>query len=300
MSLPGGDPTAKPTRDSGRIRASVHLAYENRTSAYRGSARIDNKLGEDTTITTLSPSISMGVLANVSVLLAIPIVHFDYQILEHQDRDGQALPDYQEDEFGLGDMTLACMWSPPLLATTEHHAWFGFGASVPTAEERDYPALRGAEFGEVLSLGSGTWDPLFMHGFGFKGLQLDWVGSVFFRWSAYENQFGYRAGSVVQSWFGASHRFDTTQTQLLLRLGYRHQWRARRDGVDVLNSGGDWVSIAPDFKWDVKPGIQLQVSVELPLWRDIYAAPNGVDQLVNGQTDADQRWQIGLVYELPN
>lgn len=276
------------------------MSYENRTSAYRGSARIDNKLGEDTTITTLSPSVGVGIAPNISLSVSIPVVHFDYRILKHQDRDGQPLPEYQEDEMGLGDMSLSVLWSPSRVAGPEHYAWFGAGASVPTAEERDYPALRGADFGEVLSLGSGTWDPLFLHGFGFKALSLDWVGGVFFRWSAYENQFGYRAGSVVQSWFGPSRHFEAAQTLFLLRFGYRHQWRARRDGLDVLNSGGDWMSITPDLKWELRPGLKIQVSVELPVWRDIYAAPSDTDQLVNGQTDADQRWQIGFIYELSN
>ena len=273
------------------------MTYESRTTAYRGSSRIDNTLGEDTTVTSVTPSVSIGLGYGATVALAVPLVHTDYQILRHQDRDGEPLPRYDETQFGVGDVSLYGQWT---LAEpkTASYAWFGLGLSIPTAEERDYPALSGMDFGEVLTLGSGTWDPLILHGFGFAAGGLQWNGSIFLRWTPYENRFGYQVGSVVQSWLGFGRDLGEAAVSGHLRVGYRHQWRARRDGVDVLNSGGDWVSLAPELRWKIKPDLEVKLGVELPVWRDLYAAPDGVDQIVNGQTDTEQRWMLGFAYEV--
>ena len=38
----------------------------------------------------------------------------------------------------------------------------------------------------------------------------------------------------------AAQQVGETGVSAHLRFGYRHQWRARREGLAVLNSGGDW------------------------------------------------------------
>ena len=43
--------------------------------------------------------------------------------------------------------------------------------------------------------------------------------------------------------------------------------------------------------------LKLAVKVALPIWRDLYAGPDDIDQIVNGQTDADQRWMVSMMYE---
>ncbi|MEE2756895.1 MAG: hypothetical protein VYA30_09550 [Myxococcota bacterium] len=297
LSLPGGDPTARPNRQIGRVRTSLYLAYENRTSAYRGSAPIDNKLGEDTTILTMTPTFSLALSGTWSAVLTASLVRLDYQILRHQDKSGQPLPRYSETETGVGDSSIMLQWSPEALKRDGMMSWFALGLSVPTAAERDYPPLSGTDFGEVLTIGTGTWDPILSHGFSFESGNVRWTHTLFFRLTPYENQFGYQAGSVFQSWSGGEYTFDASPLRTGIRVGYRHQWRARRDGLAVFNSGGDWVSIVPTFRWLITEKLSLLTSLEVTLWRDLYAAPSGSDQLVNGQTDADRRWSLGLSYE---
>ena len=208
---------------------------------------------------------------------------------------GDPLPYFEEEHTGLGDSALMGQWSHR--SGPELSYWFGGGVSIPTAKERDYPALSGADFGEVLTLGSGTWDPLVMHGFSFRAGPVDWLGSLWARLTLYENQFGYQSGSVIQSYLGVGGELGETPATSRLLLGYRHQWRARRDGLNILNSGGDWVSILPQMNWRFSPQISAQVGVDITLWRDIYAASGTIDQIVNGQTDANARWNFGLIFE---
>ena len=273
------------------------MAYEHRTEVYRGNGRVDNVLGEDTAITILTPTLALGLTDRFTVSVGVPLVRMHYQILRHQTPDGMPLERFEEDHQGLGDTGLMGQWTLLGHEGGPAAAWAAIGVSAPTGLERDYPALRGADYGEVLTMGSGTWDPILIHGFSYAAGDRIFMVSGFARLTLYENRFGYGAGSVVQAWLGLKQAVNGTPLALGARLGYRHQWRASRDGVEVLNSGGDWLSVSPTGEWKVDPAWRLRLSVDLPIWRDLYAGPDDIDQPVNGQTDADARWLLSLVYE---
>jgi len=258
---------------------------------------VDNTLGEDTSITTMTPSLSLGITDRLTLSVGVPLVRMYYQILRHQTPDGTPLDRYEEVHSGLGDTGLLAQWTLIGHQGGAAAAWAAVGISAPTGLERDYPALRGADYGEVLTLGSGTWDPIVVHGFSYTVGERVFMASGFARLTLYENRFGYGPGSVVQAWGGISQGVTGTPIVLGGRLGYRHQWRATRDGVEVLNSGGDWLSFSPTVEWGVADAWRLRVSVDVPLWRDLYAGPDDIDQAVNGQTDADTRWLVSLVHE---
>ncbi len=277
---------------------AFHLGYEHRTEVYSGNGRVDNTLGEDTSITTFTPELSLSLGQGFSGTIAIPIVRMHYQIIRHQTMQGDPLPRYDEVQTGLSDVPVIIQWAGSPAGVSGVVAWGGLGLSVPIGLERDYPALRGMEFGEVLTMGSGTWDPLIVHGFGVSENSRVWSSAVVLRWTPYENRFGYRAGSVIQWEAALQQAILDTGVSAGLQLGYRHQWRARRDGLDVLNSGGDWLTLTPEIRWRAKDGLQLVAKVGLPIWRDIYAGPDEIQQLVNGQTDADQRWMLSVIYEM--
>ncbi len=284
---------ATPEARKGAIRLALHLQYERRTEAYRGNARIRNLLAEDTSVSVMTPVLDVGLGGRLSATLAVPIVHLTYDILEHQNRFGEALPEHHETQTGLGDTAAMLRWT--LTPPGDVAAWVALGVSVPTGAERDYPALRGVDFGEVLTISSGTWDPLLVQGLALRDGELSWSASVSGRVTAYENRFGYRAGSLVQAWLGLERALG--DHSLGLRGGFRHQWRAERDGLEVLNSGGRWLLLAPGG--DLALGdFRMGLRVELPVWRDLNAGPDDIDQLVNGQTDADARWQLALSYAL--
>ena len=276
---------------------AFHLGYERRTEVYSGSGRVDNTLGEDTAISTFTPELSIGLGRGLSVTVAVPVVRMHYQILRHQTMQGEPLPRFDETQTGLSDAPVILQWAGGPASDSGVVAWGGIGISIPLGLERDYPALRGMEFGEVLTMGSGTWDPLLVHGVALSEGSRVWSSGFVWRWTPYENRFGYRVGSVVQWEVAMKQAILETGVSVGLQLGYRHQWRARRDGVEVLNSGGDWVTVTPELRWKATDTLQLAAKVGLPVWRDIYAGPDDIDQIVNGQTDADQRWMLSLIYE---
>ncbi|MEE2788453.1 MAG: hypothetical protein VX589_14005 [Myxococcota bacterium] len=264
---------------------------------YRGSGRVDNTLGEDTTIQTLTASASFGIWGPLSASVSVPVIRSEYRILRHQTADGMPLPYFEEIRQGLGDSTILVDTALSNSTQTGVDAWLSIGVSVPTGEERDYPPLRGRDFGEVLTIGTGTWDPIVVHGVSVPDGSRRYFGGVLGRVTPYENRFGSQAGSLVQTWLGARQAVGETGVAAQLRLGYRHQWRARRDGNDILNSGGDWVSVMPVLEWAISEVVTIKGAVDIPVWRNLYSASDEIDQPVNGQSDADFRWLFSLVYE---
>ena len=71
------------------MRLAVHLAHERRVDVYSGTSRVDNLLGEDTAITTMTPELSLGLGRGFGLTVAIPFVRMHYQILRHQNMDGE-------------------------------------------------------------------------------------------------------------------------------------------------------------------------------------------------------------------
>ena len=246
---------------------------------YRGNGRVDNTLGEDTAISTLTPSLSLGVTDRFTLSVGVPVVHMHYQILRHQTPDGVPLDRFEETHEGLGDTGLLAQWTLIGHRGGAAAAWAAVGVSAPTGLERDYPALRGADYGEVLTLGSGTWDPILVHGFSYTVGERVFMASGFARLTLYENRFGYGSGSVVQASVGASQAVTGTPVVVGGRLGYRHQWRASRDGVEVLNSGGDWLIFSPTVEWALDPEWRLRVAVDLPFWRDQKGVEHVIEHL---------------------
>ena len=273
------------------------MAHEHRLEVYRGNGRVDNVLGEDTQITTMTAAMTVGIWDKISVSLALPVIRTEYRILRHQTPDGMPLPYFEEVEQGFADSTLTIDYTLTNGATHGADSWLSIGVSIPTGEERDYPQLSGRDFGEVLTLGTGTWDPIIIHGLSVNEGTRRWYGGLMARLTPYENRFGYQGGSVFQTWVGAAQQVGETGVSAHLRFGYRHQWRARREGLAVLNSGGDWVSAMPALEWAVADDVTLKAAVDVTLWRDLYAAADDVDQPVNGQTDPDYRWFFSVSYE---
>jgi len=266
--------------------------------AYRGNEPIRNLLGEDTTLMALTPSVSVALGERFGASLMLPVLQLRYDVLENQTFDGDPLPEYHESFTGLGDAVLMGQ----LLVTEPGDpvgAWVSAGFTAPTADERDYAPLRGEDYGDALTPGTGTWDPVITHGLSVREGPRTWTAAATGRFTLYENRFGYRAGSVAEARAGVMHTL-ADERALGLTVGghvaYRHQWRARRDGLEVLNTGGDWLSIAPGLGWQLTESVALRAAVDLPVWRDLYAGPEDLDVPVNGQADADARWTLSIEY----
>jgi hypothetical protein len=203
--------------------------------AYRGNEPIRNLLGEDTTLMAVTPSVSVALGDRFGASLMLPILQLRYDVLENQTRAGEPLPEYHETFTGVGDAVLMGQFLVTE-AGDPVSAWVSAGFTAPTADERDYAPLRGENYGDVLTPGTGTWDPVFAHGLAIREGPRTWTTAATARLTLYENRFGYRAGSVAQVRSGVMHTLAEDRA-LGLTIGghvvYRHQWSARRERQHV-------------------------------------------------------------------
>ena len=194
------------------------MAHEHRLEVYRGNGRVDNVLGEDTQITTMTAAMTVGVWDKISVSLALPVIRTEYRILRHQTPDGMPLPYFEEVEQGFADSTLTIDYTLTNGATHGADSWLSIGVSIPTGEERDYPQLSGRDFGEVLTLGTGTWTPT-IHGLSVNEGTRRWYGGLMARLTPYENRFGYQGGVFSRHGLVLRNRSEKRACQLIFGLG---------------------------------------------------------------------------------
>ena len=143
------------------------MAHEHRLEVYRGNGRVDNVLGEDTQITTMTAAMTVGVWDKISVSLALPVIRTEYRILRHQtlmeclclfrSRTG-ICRFYADHRLHIDE------WNTPRgRFVVEYWRFHSHGRRV------DYPQLSGRDFGEVLTLSTSTWDPIIIHGLSNEG-----------------------------------------------------------------------------------------------------------------------------------
>src|SRR5262249_37222444 len=80
--------------------------------------------------------------------------------------------------------------------------------------------------------------------------------------------FGYEVGTAFQANVGAavplSDSFD-----LVPKISYLFTTPDRLDGKDTFASGGHVLSVVPGFRWKATSSVDLEVFVEIPIFRDL-------------------------------
>lgn len=160
------------------------------------------------------------------------------------------------------------------------------GVETPTGETS--ARQQGALLPPALQAGSGSWDP-------FLGLASTWEQGRF-RWDTqlFWQTFGegdqdFQSGDVVSLEFDVGYRVLMTQypgptVSAKTGVRWRHRERGELDGVGLLNSGGDDISLIGALGWHPAPAWDLSLKVELPVHQEL----NGT------QLETDYRALFGL------
>jgi hypothetical protein len=177
---------------------------------------------------------------------------------------------------GLGDAVLAAKWrvqrwdAPGVGTNLSVLA----GAELPTGsdDERDHGVLLPRD----LQPGSGSWDP-------FGGLSLThepgrWRFNAFAVYQRNgEGSRDAKNGDRFAAEIAAGNRFwlhpypgPFMRADLMLR--YRWEDRDRVGGHDDPDSGGEQVSVAVNWAFRPRPILDLQLSVEVPVWQSLEGA----------------------------
>ncbi len=136
---------------------------------------------------------------------------------------------------------------------------------------------------DILSWAYGSWKPKFRPAGIFtarivarlNGINKEYLGSG-----------SYQFGHSTQAYLGYLDQFLLGKVLISpsLQVKYRHVLEDRISGVELLNTGGQWLYLVPGLSWHIRPKLILNLAPEIP----IYSRVNGI------QLSTTFRFQAGI------
>ncbi len=178
---------------------------------------------------------------------------------------------------GIGDAVLLLKYNfPELLGKTSNLA-IGLGTKVPLGSSTETNS-QGITLNADLQPGSNAWDIIywtsFSKNFNFRP-SLTFSSRAIYRSTGTNNSyFGnstYKFGNEFQGFISFSDQFTLfkTLTDPSISFKYRNANLDKIDGFDLDNTGGDWVSIIPNFSINLTPNITFSTKTEIPIYNNV-------------------------------
>jgi len=197
---------------------------------------------------------------------------------------------------GLGDallmfkLVLSGLFNQPL------DLQIGAGPKIPLGKS-DITDERGITYAADMQPGSGSWDFLtWTYGSWQPGNRPS--ASVTARFVArlngvnkeYLSTGTYQFGTSIQAYLGYAEQFFLGKLLLSpsLQVQYRQALEDRISGVELLNTGGQWLYLVPGLSWHIRPELILNLYPEIPF----YSRVNGI------QLSPTFRFQAGIYFLL--
>jgi hypothetical protein len=170
---------------------------------------------------------------------------------------------------GLGDLSLVVKgrihrWDAPGKAL---NLALLAGVEAPTGATRESEG--GLRLAPELQPGSGSWDPFV--GLAVTHEPMRWRFNAFVLYKQnLEGAQDYQFGNELHAEVSVGNRFWLEPypgpfMRLDAALRWRHRWRDRVDGSPVSDSGGNLVVLAVNWEFRMRPSIDLQLEVEIPV-----------------------------------
>ena len=178
---------------------------------------------------------------------------------------------------GIGDAVLLLKYNFPEILGNESNIGIGLGLKIPlgsTTETNDQGIILNAD----LQPGSNAWDMIYWSSFSknFKFRPSLTISSrVIYRSTGTNNSYfgnsSYQFGSEFQGFISFSDQFVLfkTLTSPSLSFKYRNARQDKIDGFHLDNTGGNWVSIIPNFAINLTPNITFSTKAELPIYNNV-------------------------------
>jgi hypothetical protein len=175
----------------------------------------------------------------------------------------------RDDVAGLGDGIVMLKYSPASISLYSRNALsFGIGARLPIGE--DSASRDGIVLAEDLQPSTGAFAGTFWV-YAARALN-ESRGARVYATATYsyngENDRDYQFGHSATASLGGSYQTQSPWGFNLEAL-YRHAERDQRAGVDIPNTGGQWLDLVPAVQYHINESVAFRVSGKIPLWRDL-------------------------------
>lgn len=178
---------------------------------------------------------------------------------------------------GIGDAVLLLKYHFPEILGNESNIGIGLGLKIPlgsSTETNDQGIILNAD----LQPGSNAWDMIywtsFSKNFNFRP-SLTVSSRAIYRNTGTNNSYfensSYKFGNEFQGFISFSDQFTLFKTLTSPSLSFKYR-KARQDkinGFDLDNTGGNWVSIIPNFAINLTPNLTFSMKAELPIYNNV-------------------------------
>ena len=232
----------------------------------KGSRRVSDPLDQRQIDQTADLSAHYGLRYDLQLSVILPYVR---RTLELDDPSG---PNRYQAE-GLGDLTLAAKWRVHRMSgegwSTNVSVLGGVDAPTGSDDERDHGVLLPAD----LQPGVGGWAPFLGGGVTHEPERWRFNAFVLYKYNS-EGGHDIKRGDQAFLELAAGNRFwlepypgPFMRADLLLR--FRHEAPDHRSGSPVPDTGESRLTLGLAWAFRPRPTLDLQVSVEVPLWQDL-------------------------------
>lgn len=250
--------TATPEARSWFIGTSFQ--YRDLSEAVSGSDEVDDGIDRDRTAQTLIAEVSYGFNDRWSASTLFSYVHHEREVGGGDEQEGK----------GIGDAIAMAKYAFLRQGIASRHGLtLGLGTRIPLGEEDEKGSL-GIRLAQDMQPSTGAWGGIgwFNYSYAFNQagtIQAYSTGSYTYN---DENDRDYRFGHESTVELGGSYN-SLGNWAALAGLRYRHTERDERNGVEIPNTGGEWVDFVPAVQFRFSEGFATKLGVTIPVWRDL-------------------------------
>ena len=180
---------------------------------------------------------------------------------------------------GIGDAVVLAKYGFLNAIGTSSMLTFGVGGKIPLGSFDEVNDL-GITYIADLQPGSGAWDLILFtaitKNFDFRP-STTFSARLIYRATGKNNDYldglqTYEYGNEVQMFFDVSDEFVVFKRNLFspnLSVKYRNARKDEIDGIDLSNTGGNWIFLIPGFSWNVSDTISFLTRAELPIYSNV-------------------------------
>jgi len=232
--------------------------YHDISELVAGSSTIPDETGRDRTSQAFVLEASRGLTE-----------HWSFSTLFSAVDHRRTVNNFSANASGLGDAISMIKYSPKNISLYSDTALsFGLGARLPIGANDI--SQRGVTLAEDMQPSTGAFAGIiwayWAHALNdSKGARI-YVSASHMQNG--ENDRNYQFGHDSTLTFGGSYQTQTPWG-FNLELIYRSAERDQRDSVDIPNTGGEWLDIAPAVQYHINESIAVSAAAKIPVARDL-------------------------------
>ncbi len=246
------------TPGDGKWFLATTYEFHDASELVSGSSTIPDETGRDRTSEAFVLEVSRGLGGKFSFSAMLAAVNHE-----------RTVGGVRDDVSGLGDAIVMLKYSPATISLYSRNALsFGVGAQLPIGE--DDASRDGIVLAEDLQPSTGAYAGMFWV-YGARALN-ESRGARMYASATYtnnsDNDRDYQFGHSSTASLGAAYQAQSPWG-FNLELLYRNADRDQRAGVDIPNTGGEWLDLVPAVQYHVNDSMALRASGKIPLSRDL-------------------------------